>query len=65
MLWMMPLLVAALGLLALTALAARARVDAMRARRTIDVFGGELRPATAHVRAAVANTRARRSSLEG
>jgi hypothetical protein len=58
-LWVVPLLSAAVGLIVLAWCALRVRREVDATYRTIDQFGRELRPALVRVRDETANTRRR------
>jgi DNA-binding IclR family transcriptional regulator len=58
-LWMVPLLCAAVGMIVLAWCALRVRREVDVTYRTIDQFGRELRPALVRVREETANTRRR------
>jgi hypothetical protein len=57
--WVLPLVIAALGCLTLAALALRVRSEIDPTRRSIDRFGNELRPVLLRVRDETARTRRR------
>jgi hypothetical protein len=57
--WVVPLVVAAVGCLILAALALRVRSEIDPTRRSIDRFGKELRPILLRVRDETARTRRR------
>jgi hypothetical protein len=57
--WVLPLVVAAIGCLILAALALRVRSEIDPTRRSIDRFGKELRPILLRVRDETARTRRR------
>jgi len=58
-LWMLPLVCAAAGMVALTWCALRVQREVHATSRTIDQFGRELRPALVRVRRETARTRRR------